>query len=281
MGRLSIPKLSLLKALARVRGRKPKLVNPSGGGLSEAVGTGTKVVAMCSPRMISTPLWVDREENHLDVTYDMNVQGPRAIVVEYRRKPNSNDDGYGDFTRLYLVGEDGLPVPRITGIWNELSLRLKTGLLSRIQRYDIDSHGRITEQGSLVKASESGLLLDEAIDIYGLWKKFPTVKDFGTVKKLLEGQEAINEMKNEEAHAWIANQIKESQKTINKERERIALFEADLNRIYEDAADAMNLFEENGIEPNMEGDGGLKKARTTICNVDFPSLYPGTLMKTP
>lgn len=88
-------------------------------------------------------------------------------------------------------------------------------------------------------------------------------------------------MKNEEAHAWIANQIKESQKTINKERERIALFEEDLNRIYEDAADAMNLFEENGIEPNMEGDGGLKKARTTICNVDFPSLYPGTLMKTP
>lgn len=277
MGRLSIPKLSLLKALARVRGRKPKMVNPSGGGLSEAIGTKAKVVAGLSPRMISTPLWVDREENHLAVTYDMNVQGPRAIVVEYRRKPNSNDDGYGDFTRLYLVGEDGLPFPRITGIWNELSLRLKTGLLSRIQRYDIDSHGRITEQGSLVKASESGLLLDEAIDIYGLWKKFPTVKDFGTVKKLLEGQEAINEMKNEEAHAWIANQIKESQKTINEERERIALFEADLNRIYEDAADAMNLFEENGIEPNMEGDGGLKKARTTICNVDFPSLYPGTL----
>lgn len=277
MGRLSIPKLSLLKALARVRGRKPKMVNPSGGGLSEAIGTKTKVVAGLSPRMISTPLWVDREESHLAVTYDMNVQGPRAIVVEYRRKPNSNDDGYGDFTRLYLVGEDGLPFPRITGIWNELSLRLKTGLLSRIQRYDIDSHGRITEQGSLVKASESGLLLDEAIDIYGLWKKLPTVKDFGTVKKLLEGQEAINEMKNEEAHAWIANQIKESQKTINEERERIALFEADLNRIYEDAADAMNLFEENGIEPNMEGDGGLKKARTTICNVDFPSLYPGTL----
>lgn len=264
MGRLSIPKLSLLKALARVRGRKPKMVNPS-GGLSEAIGTKAKVVAGFSPRMISTPLWVDREESHLAVTYDMNVQGPRAIVVEYRRKPNSNDDGYGDFTRLYLVGEDGLPFPRITGIWNELSLRLKTGLLSRIQRYDIDSHGRITEQGSLVKASESGLLLDEAIDIYGLWKKFPTVKDFGTVKNLLEGQEAINEMKNEEAHAWIANQIKESQKTINEERERIALFEADLNRIYEDAADAMNLFEENGIEPNMEGDGGLKKARTTIC----------------
>lgn len=275
MGRLSISKLSLLKALARVRGRKPNMVNPSGGGLSEAIGTKAKVVAGLSPRMISTPLWVDREENHLAVTYDMNVQGPRAIVVEYRRKPNSNDDGYGDFTRLYLVGEDGLPFPRITGIWNELSLRLKTGLLSRIQRYDIDSHGRITEQGSLVKASESGLLLDEAIDIYGLWKKFPTVKDFGTVKKLLEGQEAINEMKNEEAHAWIANQIKESQKTINEERERIALFEADLNRIYEDAADAMNLFEENGIEPNMEGDGGLKKARTTYQQCMSPMAIGG------
>lgn len=222
------------------------MVNPSGGGLSEAIGTRAKVVAGLSPRMISTPLWVDREENHLDVTYDMNVQGPRAIVVEYRRKPNSNDDGYGNFTRLYLVGEDGLPVPRITGIWNELSLRLKTGLLSQIQRYDIDSHGRITEQGSLVKASESGLLLDEAIDIYGLWKKFPTVKDFGTVKKLLEGQEAINEMKNEEVHAWIANQIKESQ-------DRIADLESRMNKLYEEGADALNLLEGHGIKIDLDG----------------------------
>lgn len=216
--------------------------------MSEAIGTRAKVVAGLSPRMISTPLWVDREENHLAVTYDMNVQGPRAIVVEYRRKPNSNDDGYGDFTRLYLVGEDGLPFPRITGIWNELSLRLKTGLLSRIQRYGIDSHGRITEQGSLVKASESGLLLDEAIDIYGLWKKFPEIDDYNTVFKLESAWEKVERMQMEEASKQIQNHIKEMRENIKSCQSKIARLEREENEMYESAAEALDVLEEYGID---------------------------------
>ena len=58
-----------------------------------------------------------------------------------------------------------------------------------------------------------------------------------------------------------------------------AILGYDLNKVYEEAADAMNYFEEQGIAPDMEGDGEPRKeshhSPYGIPDMDFASMYPG------
>lgn len=230
------------------------------------------------PDMVGTPLWAPREDNYLDVAYDMNLQDPKVVVVEYKAKPGFPH--LSDFTRLYLVEKNGQPVPYMKDMWRELG---KIFAKQSQPDYEIDSEGRLTHCKMIVKANEIWPILKEAITMWSQWKDFPTINELDTVRKLIEGQEAINKLNIEESHNWIANQIKEAQETIKAEQEKIVKLEKSLNEIYEQAADAMNLFEENGIKADMDGDGEPRKAdlsreiNSIINNLDFSSLYPGSV----
>lgn len=230
------------------------------------------------PNMVGTPLWAPREDNYLDVAYDMNLQDPNAVVVEYKANPGFQH--LSDFTRLYLVEKNGQPVPYMKDMWRELG---KIFANQSPPDYEIDSEGRLTHRKMIVKANEIWPILEEAITMWGQWKNFPTINELDTVRKLIDGQKAIDKFKSEESHSWIANQIKEAQETIKAEQEKIVKLEKSLNQIYEQAADAMNLFEENGINADMDGDGEPRKAdlsreiNSIINNLDFSSLYPGSV----
>ena len=265
----TLPKLPIFKKASTSK-MFSSLPNPLSGFNREPSVFKTK------PSMVGTPLWVPMEDNYLEVAYDMNFQDPKIVVVEYKAKPGFPH--LSDFTRLYLVDKNGQPVPYMKDMWRELGKMFANQSSPPV--YEIDSEGRLTHCKMIVKANEIWPILTEAITMWGQWKNFPSINELDTVKKLIEGQKAIDKFKNEESHSWIANQIKEAQETIKSAQEEIVKLEKSLNEIYEQAADAMNLFEENGIKVNMDGDGEIGTTdlslniNSIINDIDFSSLYP-------
>jgi hypothetical protein len=224
--------------------------------------------------MIGTPIWAERDENYLNVAFDIRLQHPRVIVVEYKKLMESPNELYDGYSRIYILGADGNPVPFMSNMWRELhnSQEEQEEIGKEFYNYRIDLEGRFTFSGNTLAAKDANLAVKDLCQMYPKWSRFPTAKDYATVEKLCEAQIAIDRLKSEESHRWIADQIKTSQEAIKREQEKIAKLEKDLNKIYENAADAMNLFEDNGIEPDMEGDGEPKKATTiTSLNVSSPN----------
>ena len=266
----SVPKLPIFKKVSA-----PKMFSSLPSPYS---GFNRKPIVKTKPDMVGTPLWAPREDNYLDVAYDMNLQDPKVVVVEYKAKPGF--PYLSDFTRLYLVEKNGQPVPYMKDMWRELG---KIFANQSPPAYEIDSEGRLTHCKMIVKANEIWPILKEAIAMWGQWKNFPTINELDTVRKLIEGQKAIDKFKNEESHSWIASQIKAAQETIKAEQEKIVKLEKSLNEIYEQAADAMNLFEDNGIKADMEGDGEPEKDHSFElgasfgASLDMASLYPGSI----
>ena len=267
----SVPKLPIFKKVSAPK-MFSTLPSPHSGFNRKPIVVRTK------PDMVGTPLWAPREDNYLDVAYDMNLQDPNVVVVEYKAKPGF--PYLSDFTRLYLVEKNGQPVPCMKDMWRELG---KIFANQSPPAYEIDSEGRLTHCKMILKANEIWPILKEAIAMWGQWKNFPTINEFDTVRKLIEGQKAIDKFKSEESHSWIANQIKDAQETIKSAQDEIVKLEKSLNEIYEQAADAMNLFEENGIKADMDGDGdgeprkdGLSLSIDYILNdLDFGSSTSG------
>ena len=204
-----------------------------------------------TPRLISNPNWIRKEDGYQDLVYDMGVINPQMVMVEYIRDSHAKEMK-GDFSRIYVLGEDGTPVPYMDGLWKELSWKSANGLLG----FEMDNEGRMFHKKNRIRANDKHVypILDCAKEIYQTWNHYPTAKDFGTAQKLVDAKLAIDKLKNEETHGWIASQIKDAQGSMEALRNRIAKHEKELNQIYEDAADAMNLFEENGIDPNLVDD---------------------------
>lgn len=228
-----------------------------------------------SPDMIGTPVWAERNEKYFDVAYRLPDEVPKVIMVEYKPKGSDADFTHG-YSRFYVLGADGKPVPYNESMWKELHKDTSTKAPSE---YEVDSEGRVTMLGRSIKATEASIVVEDLAAMNNLWGVYPTANDYDTVRKLHEGQRAIDKLKSEDKYKRIDSQIKAAQESIKAEQERIAKLEKDLNKVYEEAADAMNYFEEQGIAPDMEGDGEPRKeshhSPYGIPDLDFASMYPG------
>ena len=242
----------------------------SSGKLAKSMVSGFVNSPFSSPDMIGTPEWAERNEKYLDVAYRLPDEDPRVIMVEYKPKGSDADFTHG-YSRFYVVGPDGKPVPYNENMWNELHKKTSTKAPSE---YNVDSEGRVTMLGRSIKATEARIVVEGLAALNNLWSVYPTAKDYDTVRKLHEGQLAIDKLKSEDKYKRIDSQIKAAQESIKVEQERIAKLEKELNKVYEEAADAMNYFEEQGIAPDMEGDGEPRKSPYGISDMDFASMYP-------
>ena len=255
----AIPKLPLLNKAPK----KLKVVNPmASGGMSTAIGSGHKPMIKTCPNMIGTPLWAPRDDNYVDVAYDIRTATCHLVGIEYRSKEWEDDD----YTRIYVVNPDGSPAPYNKGIWKLLHDRIATDSSLNLD-YDVSEDGKFTLHGDRLKVKDAWCCVRDMIHSAFYWDKSPTAKDYDTVLKLHDAQEAIYKMKREEQHKWIETQIKECQDAIKLNQDVIQHHEKELNKIYEEAADALNLFEECGITPDMEN-YEEKKAECSETTVD-------------
>lgn len=243
----------------------------SSGKLAKSKITGFINSPFTSPDMIGTPVWAERNEKYFDVAYRLPDEVPKVIMVEYKPKGSDADFSHG-YSRFYVLGADGKPVPYNENMWKELHKETSTKAPSE---YNVDSEGRVTMLGRSIKATESSIVVECLAALNSLWSVYPEAKDYDTVKKLHEGQRAIDKLKSEDKYKRIDSQIKAAQESIKAEQDRIAKLEKDLNKVYEEAADAMNYFEEQGVKPNMEGDGEPRKA-TDCCDMPSGVTFKGT-----
>lgn len=85
---------------------------------------------------------------------------------------------------------------------------------------------------------------------YDSWKYFPNETSYDNVMKFIGLIEKIQMMKFYESTGTIKHQIESARAEIDRQRELIADLEKQENEMYEKAADAMNILEENGYDPD-------------------------------
>ena len=85
---------------------------------------------------------------------------------------------------------------------------------------------------------------------YNTWKYFPNETSYDNVLKFIGLIDKIQMMKFNESSGTIKHQIESAREEIDRQRKLIADLEKQENEMYEQAADAMNILEENGYDPD-------------------------------
>ena len=198
---------------------------------------------------IPVPSWASEENGCIPHKATKVANG---IVVEY--KPIGTL-GVG-YAKIYIVGKDQQPFFRMKEIWAETH---QNWINEKKRNPQIPIEGTITKTGEIRDTYGSNVppfdvLHRFLIIIHGLyseWKYFPNAKSANEVAFLTTALSTVRGMsKNAE---YIENDIKDLREQIRHMQDEIAGLEKNLNDLYEDAANAMNVLEENGVKVNVEG----------------------------
>ena len=235
------------------------------------------------PKFIPTPDWVERIEGYSEEAFDI-TNGPqysneRIVAVCYKPEKTL---GVG-FTKVFFADKDLKNVfPQMKGMWKETQRRIdsETALYPpKIGKCKIDGVGRIS---SAFGIPDLPSLLDIVLEMYTVWldwHEFPNVGEFSMVKRLIQAKQDVATMQREMSSNRINGEIENIRQEIKESQERIVNLEKKLNDIYEKAADAMNLLEENGVKIDLdEKKNGEETAYATMDGYDHPIIshaYPG------
>ena len=160
-------------------------------------------------------------------------------------------ESYIVFAKVFAISSElATPFSNMKGIWktlHDLSEKHSIG-------YSISEDGRIVSVDGFSHPSD--LEVDKAVfDTVGLyenWRKFPKAPTFEIVKQLMSAMEIVDKMRHEESHKSIHNRIDLLRDKIKSLQKDIADSEKELNKIYENAADSMNLLEQYGVKVDLD-----------------------------
>lgn len=196
---------------------------------------------------IPMPSWASEENGCVP---HKAIQVGNGIVVEY--KPiRTMGSGYA---KIYIVGKDNdQPFPRMKEIWEETHRIWSQNNPDALVGGTIAPTGEIRDQYGSNAPSFTilhGFLLNMNI-LYSNWKYFPNAKSYKKVEELKQALESVRAMDG--SASYIENDIKDLREQIKSRQDEIAEREKQLNDLYETAADAMNLLEENGVKVDAKG----------------------------
>ena len=155
------------------------------------------------------------------------------------------------FAKVFAVSSDlAAPFSNMKGIWKTLYDLSK----NRSIGYSISEDGRIVSDDGFSHPSD--LEIDKAvydtIGLYDNWREFPKAPTLEIVKKLMSAMECVDKMRHEELHKSIHNTIDLFRGKIELFQKHIADSEKELNEIYENAADSLNLLEQYGVKVDLD-----------------------------
>ncbi len=159
-------------------------------------------------------------------------------------------ESYGVFAKVFAVSSElAAPFSNMNGIWktlNDLSKKESIG-------YSISEDGKVFSVDGFSHPSD--LEIDKAVydtvALYENWRKFPKAPTLEIVKKLMSAMEFVDKMRYEESHKPLHNRIDLLRDRIKSLQKDIADSEKELNEIYENAADSMNLLEQYDVKVNL------------------------------
>ena len=158
---------------------------------------------------------------------------------------------YSMFAKVFVVSSDlATPFSNMKGIWKTLhDLSEKESL-----GYSISEDGRIVSFDGFSHPTDCEIdkAVYDIVSLYEKWRKFPNAPTFEIVKKLIYAMESVDKMRSEESHKSIHNRIDMLRDRIKSLQKDIADSEKELNGIYENAAESMNLLEQYGVKVDLD-----------------------------
>ena len=219
---------------------------------------------------IDIPDWADIDSGYHPVMAEKlgNTDGDFAAIITY--SPNATL-GIG-YKRVFIVERSTKkPFPRTREMWTELRNRSlakqKNKPIQYINTlysstdlpkgYGIPDNITISENGELrsafgvPKTNDLFGIVFEFGSIYNDWCKFPNETDYSVIETLKEAKKRVRNM---QLHAdGLGAEIEESRRLIKEHQDRIAELEKQMNKMYEEGADALNLLEKHGIQLDLNG----------------------------
>lgn len=152
-----------------------------------------------------------------------------------------------------IFGQDiasGTPFKQMVNMLLVHKGKMSNGLAKRLA---IASDGRLTSGFRAPDLNDVELLINELLwDEYPRWSKFPDVEDFAKVQMLYSALEKIYEMKMEMDERTCEKSIAKMRCEIANMQDEIEEMEVEMNAIYEDGAESLNLLEEHGYKLDVE-----------------------------
>jgi len=222
------------------------------------------------PRYIPTPDWVEHIEDLNAECFDMGGFNCKVMAVCYKPERTL---GVG-FAKVYIVDKKtGQPFPQMKGVWREVFRRRAEHDMHDPYRQTcrIDEDGKLTGAFGIPDFISLSDTVQDILVVWAEWSEFPKVSDFGVVEKLHQAKRDVAAMRAEVKSNTINREIEEYRAEIRENQDRIAKLEKELNEIYEKAADAMNLLEENGVNVD-EDDSSSAMAVEKNDGVDWSDL---------
>ena len=214
---------------------------------------------------IELPPWVEVPEDCYVASCRMqDYRNSHAAVVVFHRKLGSFDKWERGYAKVYVYDDDQMqPFPQMKGIIQEIRKR-KLNYCGT--SYDISEEGEIREYMTRDLPSEETVYKAamSMMELHERWRDYPNIDSYEKIERLENAKEAIRKMRVEETHGSSKRRVEELRVKIKEEQEQIARIERDLNTMYEEAADAMNLLEENGIDPNHFDDTPEEEVKPTV-----------------
>ena len=150
----------------------------------------------------------------------------------------------------------GKPFKRMKEMWSELHERKKSKSC-----FTVDDCGRMYDtlnrklKDTLGWSDSADDFLEGIFEVaeafekmYISWRMFPNEKKMNDVAALVEAVTREERMRHESVA--FESRIEDARTVIRETQNDIARMQGELNKLYEDSADAMNLLEEHGVDPN-------------------------------
>ena len=222
---------------------------------------------------VEIPEWAKMDKDYhptIAERFEIENGDNYSFVVTYAS--NSTIGGVG-FKRIFIVEKSTQkPFQKMKGIWNELKV-WSEGISLKITISDDGKLRNAFGAPSTPEIYTCGIVA-KIVSLHNDWRKFPNESDYKSVENLKEAMNKISMMQM--CSGDIEGEINESRRIIKEQQDMIARLEKNLNKLYEDGADAMNLLEEHGVKVDLgknEPDDAIVGLKENYCGIDH--VYPG------
>lgn len=209
-------------------------------------------------KMNALPSWVEMQNGFKASVWELGARhstGTRIFLVAYEPLPMPSSMSIeSPFVKIVFTDKQGNPFKQMANLVKALAKENKNEVdlhgVAVAKPYDLTLDGKVRDKIRCGVPNEFAVetLVDDLYVMYQKWWMFPEVEDFSLVVRLSSAWESIQRMEREEISKNIKGRINELREEIKKCQNKISELEKDENKIYEDAADGMNLLEGNGID---------------------------------
>jgi len=198
-------------------------------------------------RNIPVPEWVEKFDGFREEAYELEAYEletvPRTIVVQY---VPTTTLGVG-FAMIHLVDSKfGGRVPMMDSMYRVLHDEPRGCFPG--SEYTITEGGIIRGPFGCPNVVTLVNIVASLRSIYHEWVDFPNETDYEMVKKLQQARMKVIDMNHQAKSKDIEKSIEKHRRKIQAAQESISKLEKELTGIYEEAADALNLLEEHGVD---------------------------------